>query len=169
MKTILGIDPGSRITGYGIIRSDGQRHQYIASGSIVATRGKNLPERLAYIFQDITTVIQQYAPTDAAIESVFMAKNAAAALTLGQARGAAIAALVNQGLPVAEYATRLVKQTVSGYGAADKVQVQYMVKLLLNIIGSPAVDAADALAVAICHAQSHYTQQLLQPHVALAI
>ena len=154
MTIILGIDPGSRMTGYGVIRSDGQRHQYIASGTILASRAKNLPARLALIFQGISEVIQSYAPNEAAIEDVFMATNPSAALKLGQARGAAIAAMVSCGLTVAEYGARLVKKSVSGYGAADKVQVQYMIKLLLNVVGTPAIDAADALAVAICHAQT---------------
>ncbi len=155
MKIILGIDPGSRITGYGIIRSDGQRHQYIASGTVIATRAETLPERLSLIFGGIAEIIQRYTPDESAIEDVFMAKNAGAALKLGQARGAAITAMVSNGLTVSEYAARSVKQAVSGHGAADKAQVQYMVKLLLNIRGTPAVDAADALAVAICHAQSN--------------
>jgi crossover junction endodeoxyribonuclease RuvC len=162
MKTILGIDPGSRITGYGIIRSDGQRHQYIASGTIVATGTGGLPERLVRIFNGISTIIQHYAPQEAAIEEVFMAQNAGAALKLGQARGAAVVALAHHDLPIAEYAARRVKQTVSGYGAADKSQVQYMVKLLLNVVGNAAIDAADALAVAICHAQSQQFNALQQ-------
>jgi len=154
MTIILGIDPGSRITGYGVIRSDGQRHQYIASGTILASRAKNLPARLALIFQGISEVVQLYTPNEAAIEDVFMARNPSAALKLGQARGAAITAMVSNGLTVAEYSARSVKQSVSGYGAADKAQVQYMIKLLLNVVGTPAIDAADALAVAICHAQT---------------
>jgi crossover junction endodeoxyribonuclease RuvC len=160
MRIILGIDPGSRITGYGVIRSNGQRHQYIASGTIVTLRAKTLPERLSLIFLGIVEIMQRYMPEEAAIESVFMAKNASAALKLGQARGAAIVAMSAHGLTVAEYAARSVKQAVSGHGAADKAQVQYMVKLLLNIRGTPAVDAADALAVAICHAQSQHAALL---------
>lgn len=165
MDIILGIDPGSRVTGYGVIRSNGQRHQYIASGTVVATQEKNLPDRLSTIFAGITEVVQRYSPTQAAIEQVFMAQNANAALKLGQARGAAIVAMASQGLTVAEYAARAVKQAVSGYGAADKAQVQYMVKLLLNVLGAPAVDAADALAVAICHAQSYHTLQTLRAKI----
>lgn len=151
---ILGIDPGSRVTGYGVIRSDGQRHQYIASGVIKATQGISLAHRLQQIFNGITQIVQHYSPVECAIEQVFMAQNAAAALKLGQARGAAMVAMATHDLPVAEYAARVIKRAVSGYGAADKAQVQYMVKLLLNVLGAPAVDAADALAVAICHAQS---------------
>ena len=154
MHIILGIDPGSRITGYGVIRSDGQRHQYIASGVIQATHTKNLPERLSLIFNGVTEIVQRYSPMESAIEQVFMARNANSALKLGQSRGAAIVAMASNGVTVAEYATRAIKQSVSGYGGADKSQVQYMVKLLLNISGVLAIDAADALAVAICHAQS---------------
>jgi crossover junction endodeoxyribonuclease RuvC len=160
MNTILGIDPGSRITGYGIIRSNGQRHQYIASGTVVTTRAKNLPERLALIFEGVSEIIRCYTPTEGAIEAVFMAQNAGSALKLGQARGAAIVAMASTGLTVAEYSARSVKQSVSGYGAADKAQVQYMVKLLLNVVGVAAIDAADALAVAICHAQSRHNEIL---------
>ncbi len=154
MTIILGIDPGSRITGYGVIRSDGQRHQYIASGAIKAIQTAGLTDRLSQIFHGVSEIVQRYSPMECAIEQVFMAQNANAALKLGQARGAAIVAMASQGLPVAEYAARAVKQSVSGYGAANKDQVQYMVKLLLNVVGASAVDAADALAVAICHAQS---------------
>lgn len=154
MNIILGIDPGSRITGYGVIRSDGQRHQYIASGTVVTTCAKNLPERLSLIFNGIVEVVQRYSPMEGVIEQVFMAQNPGSALKLGQARGAAIVAMASHGLTVAEYAARAIKQSVSGYGAADKLQVQYMVKLLLNVSGVLATDAADALAVAICHAQS---------------
>jgi crossover junction endodeoxyribonuclease RuvC len=172
MNIILGIDPGSRITGYGIIRSDGQRHQYIASGTILASQAKDLPGRLSLIFEGISEVVQRYSPMEAAIEEVFMATNANAALKLGQARGAAITAMAAKGLTVAEYAARSVKQAVSGYGAADKSQVQYMVKLLLNVVGMSAIDATDALAVAICHAQSagvNRLKQLLQVRQAAEV
>jgi crossover junction endodeoxyribonuclease RuvC len=161
MTTIIGIDPGSRITGYGVIRSNGQKHAYVTSG-VVKTNGDNLTERLAQIFSSIQTIVQQYRPEEAAIEQVFMAKNANAALTLGQARGAAIVAMANEGLAVAEYSARTIKQSVVGYGAADKTQVQHMIRLLLNIAGTPSADASDALAVAICHAQSRQIAALLE-------
>lgn len=153
MTIILGIDPGSRITGYGIISSNGVRHQYIASGCI-ATQEKNFAQRLVQIFTGITEVIQLYKPQQVAVEEVFVNKNVMSALKLGQARGVAIVAAANHALPLAEYSTRFVKQTVVGTGGADKTQVQYMVKCLLNLAGKIAPDAADALAVAICHAQS---------------
>lgn len=156
MAVILGIDPGSRITGYGIIRSNGNRHQYISSGCI-RTQQANFPERLHLIFQGVTQIIQQYQPQYVAIEQVFMAKNPDSALKLGQARGAAIVAAVHQQLPVAEYTARQVKQSVVGSGAADKTQVQHMVTHLLQLNGVPQADAADALAVALCHAHTNQT------------
>lgn len=158
--TILGIDPGSRVTGYGIIRSNGQTHTYVTSGT-VNTKGDNITTRLAQIFSSIQTLTQTYRPDETAIEQVFMAKDANAALKLGQARGAAIVAMANEGLTVAEYAARVIKKSVVGYGAADKAQVQHMVKLLLNLATTPTTDAADALAVAICHAQSRQINMLL--------
>lgn len=161
MTIILGIDPGSRITGYGIVRSDGQKHAYVTSG-VVKTNGDNLTERLAQIYRSIQTIVQQYRPDECAIEEVFMAKNAASALKLGQARGAAIVAMASEDLAVAEYSARSIKQSVVGYGAADKAQVQHMIRLLLNIAGTPTADAADALAVAICHAQSRQMAALLE-------
>jgi crossover junction endodeoxyribonuclease RuvC len=152
MKIILGIDPGSRITGYGIIKSDGVRHVYVASGCVLTTGEMSL--RLGQIFSGISQVIQQYLPHEVAIEEVFVNRNVSSALKLGQARGAAIVAAASQTLSVAEYSTRRVKQTVVGYGNADKLQVQHMVKCLLNLSGKIAADAADALAVALCHANS---------------
>lgn len=154
MNIILGIDPGSRITGYGLIKTNGNRHLYLASGCITMKAIAH-PERLRQIFINLCSIIQQYQPNEAAIEQVFMSQNASAALKLGQARGAAIVAAAHSGLSVAEYSARSIKQAVVGYGAATKEQVQQMVKLLLGLSGLPQVDAADALAVAICHAHSH--------------
>ncbi len=153
MQTILGIDPGSRITGYGIIRSDGQRHLYVASG-VVKILKQDIGGCLSQIFQGVSEIVQLYHPMQAAIEQVFLARNANSALKLGQARGAAIVAMAIQGLTIAEYSARSIKQAVVGYGAAQKEQVQHMVKLLLNLPKAPSADAADALAVAICHAQT---------------
>lgn len=153
MTLILGIDPGSRITGYGVIRCENTKHVYVTSGC-VRLKSINLSERLQEIFHSLQTIIQQYQPTEAAIEQVFMHQNAGAAIKLGQARGAAIAAATALSLSVAEYSARQVKQSVVGHGAAKKDQVQHMVKVLLNLSGIPQVDAADALAVALCHAQS---------------
>src|SRR5579872_7620966 len=127
--TIIGIDPGSRKTGYGIIRCIGNKNIYLTSGHF-AGNAKNPGDRLQKIFTDIQKIITEYQPHEAAIEQIFMHQNPGSALKLGQARGAAIVAL---GIEVAEYSARQVKQSVVGYGAADKAQVQHMVKRLLNI------------------------------------
>ncbi len=155
MAIILGIDPGSRLTGYGVIRQTGRQLTYLGSGCI-RTAVDDLPSRLKYVYAGVHEIILQFQPDMFAIEKVFMAHNADSALKLGQARGAAIVAAVNQGLPVFEYAARLVKQSVVGTGAADKKQVQHMVKLLLKLPASPQADAADALAIAITHAHIDY-------------
>lgn len=153
MTRILGIDPGSRKTGFGVIERLGGKVAYVTSGVIRVPEG-TLPERLKVIFDGITQIVQQQSPDVVAIEQIFMAKNASSALKLGQARGAAITAAVVQDLPVYEYEARKVKQSVVGTGAADKVQVQHMVKALLRLAGTPQEDAADALAVALCHANT---------------
>ncbi|OMH38778.1 crossover junction endodeoxyribonuclease RuvC [Motiliproteus sp. MSK22-1] len=153
MTLILGIDPGSRITGYGVINTVGSSTEYIASGCI-RIKGDHLPDRLQQVFEGVLEVIKLYCPQEMAIEQVFMARNADSALKLGQARGAAIVAGVSQKLPVAEYAARAVKQAVVGNGGADKVQVQHMVRSLLRLPGLPQADAADALAIALCHANT---------------
>jgi len=150
---ILGIDPGSRITGYGLINSVGSKNEYIASGCI-RIKGDALPERLQQVYEGVSEVIRLYCPQEMAIEQVFMARNADSALKLGQARGVAIVAGTNQDLPVHEYAARKVKQSVVGKGSADKVQVQHMVAHILKLPGLPQVDAADALAIALCHAHT---------------
>ncbi|QQD24515.1 crossover junction endodeoxyribonuclease RuvC [Venatoribacter cucullus] len=150
---ILGIDPGSRITGFGIIKRNGQKIEYVVSGCIRTGDGE-LPERLKKIFDGVTELIQTYQPDQFAIEQVFMGKNADSALKLGQARGVAIVAAVNNGLSVAEYAPRSIKQAVVGKGGALKEQVQHMVQYLLQLPGKPQADAADALAIAICHAHT---------------
>ncbi|MES2919709.1 MAG: crossover junction endodeoxyribonuclease RuvC [Pseudomonadota bacterium] len=156
MALILGIDPGSRITGFGVIDSDGTRHRYIASGCIKMAE-LPLPERLQRIYAGITEIVATYHPEQAAIEQVFLAKNPDSALKLGQARGAAIVALMNHSLPVAEYSARQVKLAVVGKGAALKDQVQHMVVNLLGLTKAPPEDAADALAIAITHAQASST------------
>ena len=153
MALIIGIDPGSRITGYGIINSLGARYEYVDSGCIRVTAAE-LPEKLQQIFDGVTQLITMHCPQEMAIEKVFMARNADSALKLGQARGAAMVAGVNEGLPVAEYSARQVKQAVVGKGAADKTQVQHMVTVLLGLSRTPQADAADALAIAICHANT---------------
>lgn len=157
MARILGIDPGSRVTGYGIIDFSQGKYGYVGSGCIRLPEGA-LPERLDTIFKGVTQLIQQYQPSEFAIEEVFVAKNAGSALKLGQARGAAIVAATQAGLAVSEYSARKVKQAVVGNGGADKSQVQHMVSQLLSLSSSPQADAADALAIAICHAN---TQQNL--------
>tara|TARA_R110002167_G_scaffold52042_2_gene150538 strand:- start:7621 stop:8136 length:516 start_codon:yes stop_codon:yes gene_type:complete len=155
MSLILGIDPGSRITGFGVINVVGSRHEYVASGCI-RIKGDHLPDRLQQIFEGVVEIITLYQPQDMAIEQVFMAKNADSALKLGQARGAAIVAGATQGLSVSEYAARAVKLAVVGKGSAEKSQVQHMVSSILKLPGLPQEDAADALAIALCHA---YTRQ----------
>ncbi|MBR9830011.1 MAG: crossover junction endodeoxyribonuclease RuvC [Oceanospirillales bacterium] len=150
---ILGIDPGSRITGYGVIDVSGPRIDYVASGCIRIS-GDVLAERLQQVYAGVSEVIERYQPHEMAIEQVFMSRNADSALKLGQARGVAIVAGSNRALPVAEYAARRVKQSVVGNGGADKVQVQHMVAHLLKLPGLPQADAADALAIALCHAHT---------------
>lgn len=153
MSLILGIDPGSRITGYGVINVIGGKQEYVTSGCI-RIAGDHLPDRLHQVYAGVLEVITLYCPQEMAIEQVFMAKNADSALKLGQARGAAIVAGVSQNLPVAEYAARTIKQAVVGKGGADKAQVQHMVKSILKLPALPQADAADALAVALCHANT---------------
>jgi crossover junction endodeoxyribonuclease RuvC len=156
MSIILGIDPGSRFTGYGVIKYEGRSFTYLGSGCIKAlSQGEELGSRLQTIFAGVSEIILQFQPDMFAIEQVFMAKNPDSALKLGQARGAAIVAATNNDLLIAEYSARQIKQAVVGTGAADKSQVQHMVKTILRLPGTPQADAADALAVALCHANSH--------------
>ena len=151
-QRILGIDPGLRITGFGIIEKHGNQLRYVASGCIKSNDKQSLPERIATLFAGISEVIATYRPDQAAVEKVFVNVNPQSTLLLGQARGAAISALVHGGLPVAEYTALQVKQAVVGHGKAAKEQVQHMVKRLLSLPGDPSADAADALACAIAHA-----------------
>lgn len=160
MSIILGIDPGSRKTGFGIIETLKGQHAYVASG-VIRLPDAPLSERLQIIFEGVTEVIGDYLPKEMAIEQVFMAKNANSALVLGQARGAAIVAATNQQLSVAEYEAKKIKQSVVGNGGADKSQVQHMVKQLLRLSAQPQEDAADALAVALCHANSQQHLQMI--------
>ena len=159
MAIILGIDPGSRITGYGVIQQQGRKLVYLGSGCI-RMNGDELAQKLGQIYAGVSEIIMQFQPDCFVIEQVFMAKNPDSALKLGQARGCAIVAAVNADLPVSEYAARRIKQAVVGKGNADKKQVQHMVMHLLQLASSPQADAADALAVAICHAhtQGIYTR-----------
>ena len=157
MALILGIDPGSRITGYGLVKAIGTRLEYVASGCIKTASSMSLPERLDEIFSGVTQLINEHLPNELAIERVFMSRSADSALKLGHARGAAIVAAVNQGVPVFEYEARKVKQAVVGIGSASKAQVQMMVTTLLNLPGQPQSDAADALAIALCHLHTRHT------------
>ncbi|HJV05702.1 MAG TPA: crossover junction endodeoxyribonuclease RuvC [Chromobacteriaceae bacterium] len=151
-RRILGIDPGSRITGFGVIDIVGQQRHYVASGCIRTPQGATLAERIGVIVQGLFDVIDTYQPQEAAIEQVFVNVNPAATLMLGQARGACVSALVIKQLAVADYTALQVKQSVVGHGKAPKEQVQYMVVKMLNLSGTPQSDAADALAVALAHA-----------------
>ncbi|MBQ4835362.1 MULTISPECIES: crossover junction endodeoxyribonuclease RuvC [Pseudoalteromonas] len=153
MAVILGIDPGSRFTGYGVIEHQGAKFKYLGSGCIKVGE-HDFPTRLKMIFQGISQLIEQFSPDSFAIEQVFMAHNPDSALKLGQARGAAIVAATMQDVVVHEYSARQIKQAVVGTGGANKTQVQEMVKRILKLPGTPQADAADALAIAICHAHS---------------
>ena len=161
MKRILGIDPGSRITGYGVIDTDGRNIAYVASGCIKISETA-IPARLKVIFEGIQELLNGYSPDEMAIEKVFMHRNADSALKLGQARGAAISAVVVENIPVSEYSPNEIKQAVVGRGHADKSQVQHMMKMLLNLSAMPQVDASDALAVAWCHSAKQNTLSNMQ-------
>lgn len=151
---IIGIDPGSRITGYGIISKEGNRLVHVDNGAIFTDASKDFPARLQKIYRGLTEVVEQYRPDAMAVENIFFATNVQSALKLGQARGAAIVAGVNAGLPVFEYSALQVKQAVVGHGRAAKEQVQKMLKVLLHLPEIAQEDASDALAVAVCHAHS---------------
>ena len=153
MKRVLGIDPGSRRTGYGIVEFAGGKVTYVTSG-IIRLPKVSLPERLKIIYDGVSEIIVQYEPHCMGIEEVFFAKDPSAALKLGQARGAALVAAGNAHLTIGEYAAKSVKLAVVGTGNANKQQVQMMVSSLLRLPSVPSEDASDALAVAICHAHS---------------
>ena len=151
---ILGIDPGSRVTGYGLIQLKESQQHYLSSGCIRSCLDLSFANRLQEIYAGISEIVAKYQPQEVAIEQIFMHINPGAALKLGQARGAAMVAASQTGLSIAEYSARQIKQAVVGYGAATKQQVQHMVCYLLKLAGKPQADAADALAVALCHANS---------------
>ncbi|MCG3210863.1 MAG: Crossover junction endodeoxyribonuclease RuvC [Anaerolineae bacterium] len=152
---VLGVDPGTAITGWGVVEGDGDALQMIAGGVITTPAGTPLPQRLQVIYRELTQLIEQWRPESAAIEELFFSKNAKTALAVGHGRGAAMLALANAGLPITEYKPLEVKQAITGHGGADKVQMQHMVKLLLQLDDIPRPDdAADALAIAICHVHS---------------
>ncbi len=150
---ILGVDPGLRHTGWGVIEADGSRLAFVASGAIHSPTGDNLAERLRMLHEGLTAVIAAFSPDEAAVEETFVNRDAQSTLKLGYARGIALVVPALAGLEVTEYAANLVKKTVVGAGHAEKAQVAMMVKILLPKAEALSPDAADALAVAICHAQ----------------
>lgn len=152
MERVIGIDPGSRVTGYGVVDVSPGRLSFVACGTVRTSQKHPFSYRLNEIFDGINEVIQLHDPAVAAVEDVFLASNPRSALKLGHARGAAVVAAMQNGLAVHDYSPRAVKQAVVGYGHAEKGQVQHMVRVLLDLSGAPSADAADALAVAICHA-----------------
>ena len=159
---ILGIDPGLRKTGFGVIDVHGSQLTYIASGTIVVPTEQRLAARLQVILDHIREIAALHQPTHSAVENVFVNMNPHSTLLLGQARGATLCALADSGLEVYEYTALQIKKTIVGRGHADKAQVQHMVQHLLRLNGTPAPDAADALACAICHAHHYPLQQQLQ-------
>ncbi len=161
MTRILGVDPGSRITGYGIIDVAGNYNHYCDSGCIRTSGNQSLAERLRVIFESVAQVIAMYRPDEMAVEQVFMHRNPDSALKLGQARGVAICAGAMANLPISEYAPRAIKQAVVGRGGAGKEQVQHMVYVLLNLHSHLQADASDALAVALCHGHNQQTLKRL--------
>ncbi len=158
MTRILGIDPGSVVTGIGVIDSDAGRIRHVHHAAI-AVGGEEFPLRLRAIFEQITAAIQEYRPDEVAIEQVFVSRNPSSALKLGQARGAAICAALAMQCEVAEYSARAVKQAIVGRGGADKRQIQHMVAVLRGVSATIQADAADALGIAICHAHHRETRE----------
>ena len=159
---ILGIDPGSRITGFGIIDVEGQKNTHVHSGCIKTSATEDFSIRLKEIFDEIYGLVKHYQPEEVAIEKVFMNKNADSALKLGQARGAAMVAAMQNEVEVFEYSPNSIKQAIVGRGHADKTQVQHMIKMLLLLSKTPQEDQADALAIAVCHAHSRQTKILMK-------
>ncbi len=164
---IIGIDPGTRATGYGLIEQQGNRLLHIDNGAIMTRSASPLADRLALIYTQLEELIQKFQPDAMAVEQIFVAKNPASALKLGHARGVALLAGVKAGLPVAEYTALQVKSAVVGYGRAAKSQVQQMTRTLLCLPEIAQEDAADALAVAICHAHSHKLADQVARHSQL--
>ena len=164
---ILGIDPGSRVTGFGVLDFVGDAPGYVASGTVKSLTG-TFPERLKQIYESVGEIVAEYEPDIVAIETVFMARNAGSALKLGQARSAALCATFTSDVEVFEYSPREIKQAVVGTGAARKEQVQHMVVSMLQLTASPSADAADALAAAICHGHQRALQSRLGQHTAVA-
>ena len=158
---ILGIDPGFRLTGYGIVDSNGQESRHVASGVIVAHRAEGTANRLKVINTEVAQLVAMHQPAEMAVESVFVHKNAQSALKLGQARSAAICASFGHDVAVFEYAPREIKQAIVGKGSAAKEQVAHMVQMLLGLSDELQADEADALGIALCHAHQRNVNQLL--------
>jgi crossover junction endodeoxyribonuclease RuvC len=159
---VLGIDPGSRVTGYGVIETDGTRSRYLGSGCIRTTLSEDFPDRLGEIFRGVRAVLDEWRPQEVAVEQVFISRNASSALKLGHARGAAVSAIVTRDLPVFEYTPAAVKQGLVGNGRAEKQQVQHMVRVILALQVKMTLDESDALAAALCHAHSHATRRQIE-------
>ncbi len=166
-RRILGIDPGSRLTGFGVLDFVGDKPAYVASGTIKSLDG-DFSQRLRQIFESVNEIVARYEPDIVAIESVFMARNAGSALKLGHARAAALCATFEFDVEVFEYAPREIKLAVVGTGSASKEQVQHMVVSILQLDSSPAADAADALATAICHGHRRRMDEQLRSQSAIA-
>ena len=159
---VLGIDPGTAITGYGLVREDDEGLALVECGVITTPAGQPLPQRLQTIYHGLAAIISQHQPDQAAVEELFFSRNVRTALSVGQARGVVLLAAAEAGLPLHEYKPLEVKQTVAGYGGADKRQVQEMVRMLLNLEQVPEPDdAADAVAVAVCHIHSARMRALI--------
>ena len=159
---VLGIDPGTAITGYGLVASDGDVLELVTYGTVTTPADQPLPARLQLVYRGLEEIIALHGPTEAAVEELFFSKNARTALAVGHGRGVALLALADAGLPVSEYKPSEVKQAITGYGQADKAQMQEMVRLLLRLPTTPKPDdAADAIAVAICHIHSVRFENLL--------
>ena len=166
-KRILGIDPGSRVTGFGVVDVTGGQAEYRASG-VVRTTGDDFPARLREIFDAVAEIVALHEPDVVAVENVFVARNASSALKLGQARAAALCATFSHDVDVFEYSPREIKLAVVGTGGADKEQVQHMIHALLGLDKVPGADAADALAVAVCHAHQRRLRVRVSESAALA-
>lgn len=160
---VIGIDPGSRYTGFGIIRKNGAVFEHVTSGRINATGADQFLDRLDIIYQGISSVLDEWKPEQAAVESIFSGKNAMSSLKLGHARGVSLLALQHAQLDLHEYAPASIKQAITGNGRATKDQMQQMIRMLLKLKVTPAEDAADALAVAICHCQAYdFSKRLIK-------
>ena len=166
-QRILGIDPGSRLTGFGVLDCVGDRATYVASGAVNTIEGE-FTDRIKLIYKSVNALVTEYRPEVVAIETVFIARNAGSTLKLGHARSAAICATFEFDLDVFEYAPREIKQAVVGTGSATKDQVQHMVRSMLELDGDPSSDAADALATALCHANQRRLHGALRAHKVMA-